>query len=338
MNKAFKQFLDLSEQDRRDVFDASAVELDTLPSYVEKDFWVCLTLDILYNGLPSDHPKLLFKGGTSLSKGYNLIQRFSEDVDFTVFQSAAASTDSQTRKRRIAQLETFASEYIGTHLKDCLEAFATALSPECRVSLDSIDQSTLLFHYPSLFVNSDLEYIQPRVKLEGGGKSALDPNELKTIKPFISSILGDWNFWISNVVTISPERTFWDKVLILHGWHCGHRDENRLPSDSQRLSRHYYDVAMIYRAEVGKTAAKNTVLRDDVRNHTIEYFKRSWMKLEEAVPGSMRLIPEGKLLKSLQADYQKMQGMMLGNVPDFNDILADLRLLEAQINGISHFS
>jgi hypothetical protein len=262
--------------------------------------------------LPSDHPKLLFKGGTSLSKGYNLIQRFSEDVDFTVFQPASASTDSQTRKKRIAQLEAFASEYIANQLKDCLEVIAKTLSPECRISLDSIDQSTLLFYYPSLFINSGLEYIQPRVKLEGGGKSALDPNELKTIRPFISSILGDWNFWIPNIVTISSERTFWDKVLILHGWHCGYRDENRLPSDSQRLSRHYYDVAMIYRSEVGKTAAKNTGLRDDVRNHTIEYFKRSWMKLEEAVPGSMRLIPEGKLLKSLQVDYQKDAGHDVG--------------------------
>ncbi|MDE0211801.1 MAG: nucleotidyl transferase AbiEii/AbiGii toxin family protein, partial [Boseongicola sp.] len=80
MSGTFEIFLTLSEQDKRDVFEASASRLDTLPSYVEKDFWVCLVLDMLYNRLPAGHPKLLFKGGTSLSKAFGLIQRFSEDI------------------------------------------------------------------------------------------------------------------------------------------------------------------------------------------------------------------------------------------------------------------
>ena len=104
-------------------------------------------------------------------------------------------------------------------------------------------------HYPSLFTKESEAYVQPRVKLEGGGRSALDPHEPHTIEPFIAGVLDDWDFTVPNVVTICPERTFWDKVMILHGWYCRHRDENRLPSDRQRLSRHYYDVAMIYKAD-----------------------------------------------------------------------------------------
>ena len=84
MNGAFTSFLSLPEQDRRDVFATAAVRLDTLPSYVEKDFWVCLVLDLLFNRLADRHPKLLFKGGTSLSKAFGLIQRFSEDIDLVV--------------------------------------------------------------------------------------------------------------------------------------------------------------------------------------------------------------------------------------------------------------
>jgi hypothetical protein len=183
-----------------------------------------------------------------------------------------------------------------------------------------------------LFTKNREAYVQPRVKLEGGGRSALDPHESHTIQPFITSVLDDWDFAVPNVVTICPERTFWDKVMILHGWYCGHRDDNRLPSDRQRLSRHYYDVAMIYKAGRGKDAVEDAALREDVRQHTIKFFNRAWMKLGEAVPGSMRLTPKDELLKALQADYQAMQGMMLGEVPNFKEILAELSALEAQIN------
>ena len=80
-------FLALPDQDRRDIFEAAARRLDTLPGYVEKDFWVCLVLDLLYHGVPQEHPKLLFKGGTSLSKAFGLIDRFSEDIDLVVHRS-----------------------------------------------------------------------------------------------------------------------------------------------------------------------------------------------------------------------------------------------------------
>lgn len=84
MNEDLLHFFSFPESDRRDVFEAAASDLDTLPSYVEKDLWVCVVLDALYNGLPDGQPKLLFKGGTSLSKVYGLINRFSENIDLVV--------------------------------------------------------------------------------------------------------------------------------------------------------------------------------------------------------------------------------------------------------------
>ncbi len=87
MNEAFDTFLVLPDQDRQDVFNAAAERLDTLPTYIEKDFWVCLVLDGLYHGLPHHHPRLLFKGGTSLSKAFGVIRRFSEDIDVVVFRN-----------------------------------------------------------------------------------------------------------------------------------------------------------------------------------------------------------------------------------------------------------
>jgi hypothetical protein len=343
VNRAFKQFLDLSRQDRQDVFAAGAEDLDTLLTYVEKDFWVCLAPDILYNGLPSDYPRLLFKGGTSLSKAYKLIQRFSEDVDLTVFREDLGfegdkdltSVSGKQQKKLSKEICKATCDYICKKLKDALEAALATVSSGCTVIVDpeDSDQSTLLLLYPSLFTSDSEAYVKLRVKLEGGGRSALDPHESHAIQPFIASVLDGWDFGVPNIVTIRPERTFWDKVMILHGWHCGHRDDaNRLPDDRQRLSRHYYNVAMLYRAEIGKTALKNAVLREDVRQHTLTFFKRAWMKLEEAVPGSMRLVPGEGLLKALRADYQAMQGMMLGKTPDFQEILSALEEIETQIN------
>jgi hypothetical protein len=341
MNQAFAKFLNLPTQDRQDVFEAAAEELNTLPTYVEKDFWVCLVLDILYNGLSDDHPRLLFKGGTSLSKAYGLIQRFSEDVDFTVFREDLGLNDpadpqlSNKKQNQLCdKIIEQTSGYICEQLKADLDIAVMKIITECQVIIDETDKqrSTLLFEYPSLFQSSNLDYVQPRVKLEGGGRSACDPNELIQIQPYIAKLLPEWDLSVPNVTTISPERTFWDKIMILHKWYCGYRDEQRLPADRQRLSRHYYDVAMIYGSEFGPRAAANSSLREDVRRHTQLFFKCGWAKLEEAVPGSIRLLPTEKLAQALEKDYRAMQGMMLGQVPKFKDILEDLSSLEAVLN------
>jgi Nucleotidyl transferase AbiEii toxin, Type IV TA system len=133
-------------------------------------------------------------------------------------------------------------------------------------------------------------------------------------------------------MSIAPERTFWDKVMILHGWHCGYRDKSKELRDRQRVSRHYYDVAMIFKTNVGQNALQDSQLREDVCRHTQMLFGAAWKKLDEAVPGSMRLIPVDDLKTVLESDYQAMQGMMLGKPPTFDEIIGIISELEAQIN------
>ena len=103
MNESFETFLSLPEQGKRDVFEAAASRLDTLPGYVEKDFWVCLVLDTLYNRLPDGHPNLLFKGGTSLSKAFGLIERFSEDIDLVVYRDGLGFEGERGTAARLAE-------------------------------------------------------------------------------------------------------------------------------------------------------------------------------------------------------------------------------------------
>jgi hypothetical protein len=282
VNERFQQFLALSTSDRRDVFEATAEDLDTVATYIEKDFWVSIVLDIIYNGLTNDRPRILFKGGTSLSKVHGLIKRFSEDVDFTIFSADLGFTGDRdphatglSKKKRdnlSEQIKKYSSAHICDRLKIDLETIIKKLCPDCSISIDESDsdRATLLLKYPSLFENDT--YVEPSVKLEGGGRSAVDPHQEYTIVPLIASTLPDWDFSVPKVVTIDAQRTFWDKVFILHGLYYGYRDKKRIPEDRQRLSRHYYDVAMIYNSEIGKRAIGNNELREKVRQHKLDFF------------------------------------------------------------------
>lgn len=344
MNEEFQKFLQLPDVERQDVFEAKAERLGTLASYVEKDFWVCCILDVLYNGLLQKRPRILFKGGTSLSKVYGLIDRFSEDVDFTIFaedlgfpgeaELAAANLSGKKQKKLAEEIVAKTGDYISRQLKEAVEKVVVDLFADCSVVVDSAvkDQSTLLFSYPSLFTQDAGAYVQPRVRLEGGGRSAVDPHEAHIIKPLIADTLVDWDFSVSNIITIDAQRTFWDKVFILHGLYCGYRDEHSFTGDQQRLSRHYYDVAKIYDSEIGKLAIGNDDLREKVRQHKLNFFNAAWKKFDEAVPGSLYVVPTGELLRVVQRDYLAMQEMMTGDVPAFEDIVRSLAEVESVVN------
>ena len=133
---------------------------------------------------------------------------------------------------------------------------------------------------------------------------------------------------------LAPERTFWEKLLILHGLHCGYRDAGRLPADRDRISRHYYDAASIAATATGESALSDTTLLDAVWNHNLVAFRQAWKRFEEAVPGSLRLVPQPELRASVERDYRAMRDMILGDAPTFGWILDRLRHAENVANRI----
>ncbi len=346
MTGGFGSFLSLPEQDRRDVFQAAAARLDTLPGYVEKDFWVCLVLDALFNRRPEGHPRMLFKGGTSLSKAFGLIKRFSEDIDLVVFRDGlgfegegdptlASRLSNKKRASLFKDLGAACSGYIRGELRTALARRVGELSAACQVLPDEgdVDGQTLFIEYPTLFPSREVAYVAPRVKIEAGARSALDPSQDCMVTPYVADVLPDWSFSSRGIRVIAPERTYWEKLLILHGAHCGFRDTGRLPADKDRISRHYYDAAVITATDVGRSALVDTGLLNSVRNHNLVAFKQAWKRFEEAVPGGVRLVPQEGLRAVIERDYRAMQGMILGEGPDFGWITDQLGHAEAVING-----
>lgn len=345
MTGAFKSFLALPEQDRRDVFEAAAARLDTLQSHVEKDFWVCLVLETLFNRLPEGHPRLLFKGGTSLSKAYGLIDRFSEDIDLVVFRdglgfegerdpTVASNLSNKKRTALFKELGVVCRGYIREGLGTALAERIRELSADCRVVPDEgdVDAQTLFFEYPTLFPSGQVTYVAPRVKIEAGARSALTPCRDCKVTPYIADEFPGWSFESRCIRVIAPERTFWEKLLILHGAQCGYRHSGRLPAEKDRISRHYYDVAVITATEVGRSALVDLDLLDAVRDHNLVAFRQAWKRFEEAVPGSLSLVPQAELRTVIERDYGAMQGMILGEAPDFGWVMNQLRHVEAVIN------
>jgi hypothetical protein len=349
VNKAYREIIAASEGDRRGLFLTTAQRLSTTIQNIEKDFWVCWTLDALFHRLPSDAPRFLFKGGTSLSKGYDLISRFSEDIDITVFRDdigAKVSAEelerlSKTaRGKRLNAIKVACQLYINGPLLAALgeiaaQTMVAAGQEPNRLTVvpDANDQErqSLLIRYPSVVENDG--YIVPFVKIESGAKSALDPHEARTIMPYVVADVPEGDaLSVTAVTTIDPERTFLDKILILHGLPIYFAKNGKLYGAGQ-VSRHYYDVHCLVGKPVGKKACIDTPSIVDCVKHASMFFYRKDTGLENVTRGSFRLKPPDRMLDLLQRDYDAMATMIFGDVPDFKVVLDSVRDAEEWLNG-----
>jgi len=255
MMPGYIEVIRVEDRNRRDLFQQAAQRMGAPPANVEKDFWVCLILDALFNWPLDGGARLLFKGGTSLAKAYGLISRFSEDIDVTVFRedlgepgdaAALGALSRNQRERRLEAMKVACHRYIVDrllpHLRDEVLAstFEMARRPftPTSVTLDVDDDQTILFAYPTV-VEEDDGYVRRVVKIEMGAKSALDPHDLVTIRPFIAADMGDIPFDVRGVRTIHPVRTFWDKLYIAHETRERFETRGQMQGGGQRLSRHY---------------------------------------------------------------------------------------------------
>jgi hypothetical protein len=320
---------------RRDVFGEAAARLGIRPTIIEKDFWVCVVLKILFQ--KSQFGKsLVFKGGTSLSKAHGLIERFSEDIDLVLdwkvigfgdglrdpMQDFASKSKHDQFNKEINRL---AADYIAKTLCPELDDLFRRDGIGLSASIDPDDPHSVNITYPAAFAE---KYIRPEVRLEIGPLASWVPSATHVIRPYAFDVVPEvFENPGCDVVAIAAERTFWEKATILH------QESHRTTLIPQRYSRHYYDLYKLAVSRVRASALADPKLLQDVVAFKQRFYPSAWARYDLAVPGSLKLLPTTPShVAELARDYEEMQVMLFGEPPEFQDILDELTNLETEIN------
>jgi hypothetical protein len=335
------QFALLRVEERATIFREAAARLGVgAATVVEKDFWVCWTLKRIFS-LPA-LPGPLFKGGTSLSKAYEVIERFSEDVDIVLDRHALGFSGERDplnvagankRNRKLDELAGKCSETVQVSVRNELEmSFRSILSDtgwQLNEDPTDRDRQSLLFAYPT-GLGADLyglgAYVRPVVRLEFACRGDVWPSERRPIRPYIAKVFPSLLAQpVAEVHVLRPDRTFWEKVTLLHAvFHSG-----KMPA---RLSRHYYDVARLYRCGFGQLAMKDMDLLAKVVEHKMVFFREAAARYDLAKRGSLRISPPDSKIQQVRSDYRDMQEMFFREAPSFDELIADLKEIEDRIN------
>lgn len=315
---------------RNELFSETAARRGMTPAIVEKDFWVTWTLDKLFAHTELSR-LLMFKGGTSLSKVFGLIERFSEDIDLILDWTILTGEDplaarSKSKQQQLNQeIDERGQEYIATEI---LRQVTECVDPICACAVDPEDRHVLNIRYPGAFGD---EYLRPEVRLEIGPLASWLPFDEYTIRPYAAEAFpAIFDRSECKVKAIKAERTFWEKATILH--HEANRPDTS--PQPQRNSRHYYDLARMAVSPVKERALADLGLLASVVEFKERFYSRGWARYDLAKPGTLRLVPEGHVLASVTADYRAMETMIFGEYPPIEEIMARLKALEDEINGI----
>lgn len=325
----------LADVDRQELFRATSQRMRVHEAIIEKDFWVCWVLNALFTD-EQWKDQLVFKGGTSLSKAHGIIERFSEDIDLVLdahalgidLKEGSRPQSTASRNRFCKAVNEKTARFLESEMKPSLASLFLRRAPGAKFHLETVGQE-LRVGYPRAFA---MDYVQPVIRLEVGPLAGWSPNEPRRIRSYAAM---EYPALFSEAETIVPtitaERTFWEKATILH--QEAHRDVSK-PCPS-RYSRHYYDLHRLYRSSVKAKALDELKQLHAVAEFKSCFYHCAWAKYEEAIPGSLLLLPNPAHLPELRADYAGMRSMLFGTVPNFDTILADLAALEAEIHALA---
>ncbi len=341
------RFVSLPPERRALAFEQTAATLAASSVMVEKDFWVCWLLALLFADAELA-PHVVFKGGTSLSKVYGVIDRFSEDIDLSLSpafvgadEAAFDALTSRTRRdAALARMQAQCGERTRDTVQPRLEAAVMAQLGPCAdggawlsYEDDAVARSPVLwFHYPSAQATG-FDYLRRAVKLELGSLTDQQPAGQHAVRPWVADAFpAAFADWRCVVTALELARTFWEKATILHAEH------NRpaalaLPD---RYARHYADMARLLQHAQAPAMLGDHALCARVVGWKSRVFARQWARYDTALPGSFRLLPAAARIGELARDYAAMRPMFLTPPPAFDAVLAQLAEAERVLNeGVS---
>ena len=324
-----------SDANLQALFTNTSAKSGLSPAVIEKDFWVCWLLDYLFDRSPWKK-QLAFKGGTSLSKAFGLIKRFSEDVDLILdWRLLGYEKEEPWLPRSNTQQDIFntkANEKSAAFLRDvftprlCVD-LAEELGRSVEISVDVNDPNTVVFNYPCAFSDSS---ILREIRIESGSLAAWTPAQYKPISPYTADFYPQvFKQTDTLVYTVEAERTFWEKVTILHREAMRTERQGPMPS---RYSRHYYDLWCMCQGETKDSALSQTGLLNEVVEFKKKFYRCAWAKYELAKAETISLMPPDQALASLESDYAHMRNMIFGETPPFSEILECIGNLEKEIH------
>lgn len=339
------EFARLSAAERELYFEQTASRMNLPAHLIEKDYWVCFSLGVLFS-LQSESPLLTFKGGTSLSKVYRVIERFSEDIDFAVNRQClgfgadsapdAEGISGEERKRRLSALTSACLAMVKEVLFPKLSGALRELLGETEWSLDLNEDENqnqvLYFRYPPTGVTVNAAYNPPHVRLELTARTDDHPSIFGTVTPYVAEQFPDAIEDAEvTVAVLAAERTFWEKATILHQFHFQEKPERVVPG----FSRHYYDIHQLAAAGISEQAVEQIALLPEVADHKNVFYRQVWARYDLArSPQTLELLPHENIASTIQEDYEAMGEMMFGSPPDFDEIVETLTILKQRINAI----
>ena len=303
-----------------------------MPDYaVEKDWWVVQTLSIIFDLEIGKH--LVFKGGTSLSKAWNLIERFSEDIDLAVDRSFYGFKGDLSKSQR-TKLRKTASAYISDTLFPQLKIKFKERGLNVKIKIVepiSSDQDPRIIdiYYPNVIPSPG--YIQPRIQVEIGARSMREPFTIQTFSSLVDEKYPNSEFvqYAINIPTVNPERTFLEKIFLLH-------EEFQRPPEKirvNRLSRHLYDIYQLSKTDFANKAISNQQLYESIIKHRQIFTRVGGVDYNLHQPKTINPIPHAGLLDDWKKDYKTMQEQMIyGDSPSFEKMIDELRKYTTRIN------
>jgi hypothetical protein len=332
-------YLSLTTEDRNIYCRQASEKLDyPLPAAViEKDFWVCWILKLLID-LPAINGNITFKGGTSLSKAWGLIDRFSEDIDIAINRKVFGqqpphgpedAASNMQRKKKIVELQKSSTDYIINFIKPTLENKIKSILGLEKFDLRIIrigNEINLEFEYPGT-LKSELAGLLPVVLIEIVSRADDVPNQNKLITPFIFTAFPELSQEASfQVSTLLPERTFLEKLLFLNETIGGFN------KGSERKSRHFYDLWKLYHAGIFDTLKNKPELLKIVVEHRQTFYRYNKLNYDGILKNGVEICISEDALSEWRSDYNQTSAMIYKDRPSFDDLVKFAKLIQIEFN------
>ncbi len=330
-------WIDLKLEEKLSILEALNIRLKLDKPSIEKDWWVTMVLRAIF---ASEYALYLsFKGGTSLSKCFNIIDRFSEDVDIAInheflgFSGELSKTQVSDRLRRASC--SFVREVLPAEITRQMVALGIAESEfEVRVNVTSVtttDPEVIEVHYKSVF--EDVGYVLNKVLIEISGRSMSEPTESIEVRSMIGEALPHTHYAGSkfSLTAVSPKRTFLEKACLLHEEFA----QTTRVVRTNRMSRHIYDLERLVAKGVADEALADTELYKAVIEHRRKFIGLKGFDYDELLPQNISFVPPADTLEQWRADYRAMQHTMIyGESLDFDTLIERIKELNARFNSL----